>query len=433
MKKISYLLIFICLPVLAKPVLNIQHWTTTNGAKVLFVATPTLPMVDIQVTFHAGSSRDSKQFGVAQFTNAMLAEGTKNLTADQIAASFDNVGAQFGASVDRDMASVSLRSLTQEKFLKSALQTFTAIITEPLFSTAAFTRVQQQILSAIKQQQQDPTSIASNAFYQAIYGNLPYGHPVLGTTKTVQTLTSKDLQAFYNKYYVARNAVIAIVGDISLAQAKAIANQITTKMPIGNITAVTPIALLPKSATKHIDFPAAQTTALIGQIGTNWDDPDLFPLLVGNFILGQSPLTSQLFQEVRNKRGLAYSVNSGFTMLQNRGPFVIFLQTRTDQVQRAIKVSKKTLQKFINKGPTAKQLQAAKQSIIGRFPLKLASNSQMLAWLTTIGFYNLPINYLDTYRNNINTVTLQQIQTAFKHHLQPNKMVIVTVGQQTHS
>jgi zinc protease len=432
MKKISFLLFFICLPLFAKPVLNIQTWHTANGAKVLFVATKTLPMLDIKVAFHAGSSEDGKRFGVAQFTNAMLSEGTKTLTADQIATNFDKVGAQFGTNVGRDMANVSLRSLTKAKYLTPALKTFAAVLMEPAFKAKAFKRVQQQTLSTIKQQQQDPTSIASNNFYATIYGTSPYGHPVVGSAQTVQALQQKDLQNFYAKYYVARNAVISIVGDVSLKQAQAIATQITKNLPEGKAAKSISIEPSPQTAIKHIDFPAAQTTALIGQIGINWQDPDLFPLLVGNFILGQSPLTSKLFQEVRNKRGLAYSVSSGFTMLQNNGPFVIFLQTRTEQAKHAIQVSKDTLQNFIDKGPTTKELAAAKKSIVGRFPLKFASNSQISAILTTIGFYNLPDNYLDTYRNKISAVTTKQIQTAFTQQLNLQKMTVVTVGQ-THS
>ncbi len=428
--KILGLILLFCVPVFAKPVLNIQHWNTTNGAKVLFVESHNLPILDIAVTFVAGSAQDGKQFGVAQFTSAMLNEGSTTLSADQIATNFDNVGAIFTANAGRDMASVQLRSLSDPKMLNPALQTFIDVLSKPIFSQTAFKRVQQQILSAIKQSQQQPTSVASNTFYQTLYGKLPYAHPVLGTTNTIQQLTPQDLQNFYHKYYVAKNALITIVGDVSLTQAKVIANQVIKNLPQGKaIVNLKTTPVIEKATNKHIAFPAQQTTALIGQAGIAQNAPAFFPLMVGNFILGGSPLTSELFQEVRNKRGLAYSVGSSFTPLKNPGPFIIFLQTRNDKSQEAIQVSQNTLEHFVDKGPTKQQLQDAKRSIIGRFPLQIANNSQILALITTIGFYNLPWDYVDTYRAKVKAVTAEQVKVAFQQLIKPQKLLIVTVGQ----
>jgi zinc protease len=421
--------LIISLPVFAEPVVNIQHWITANGAQVLFVETHDLPMIAVQIAFNAGSACDNEQYGVAQFTNAMLEEGTKTLTADQIANAFDKVGAKFNASVNKDMAIVSLRSLTQKKLLNSALDTFAEVLTQPNFPEQAFQRVQKQILSAIAEQQQQPLVIANDALWHELYGDLPYGHSVLGTSQSIQAITPQDLQTFYQNYYVAKNAVITLVGDVTLDEAKAIIERAIAKLPSGQTAAkLPPISVLNSAKTKHIDFPSAQTNVLIGQIGIARDDQDYFPLSVGNFILGQSPLTSELFQEVRNKRGLAYSIGSGFAALQTQGPFCIVLQTRTEEAKQAIKVTKETLAKFVKRGPTKKQLNAAKQSLIGRFPLQLASNDGILSVLTVIGFYHLPLDYLDTYRPKISAVTLEQIQDAFKHHIQPKKMVTVTVG-----
>ncbi len=421
--------LIISLPVFAQPVLDIQHWTTANGAQVLFVETHELPMLAIQIAFNAGSARDGEQYGIAQFTNAMLEEGTETLTADQIADAFDDVGAKFSASVSKDMAIVCLHSLTQKKLLSSALNTFADVLTQPTFPEQAFHRVQKQILSAIVEQQQQPLVIANDAFWQELYGSLPYGHSVLGTSQSIQALTPKDLQTFYQNYYVAKNAVVTLVGNVTLKEAKLIIDHVISKLPSGVKAATLPAISISNSAkTKHIDFPSAQTNILIGQIGIARDDQDYFSLSVGNFILGQSPLTSELFQEVRNKRGLAYSIGSAFASLQTQGPFCIVLQTRTEEAKQAIKVTRKTLARFIKRGPTKKQLDAAKQSIIGRFPLQLASNDGILSVLTVIGFYHLPLDYLDTYRSKISAVTLEQIRDAFKHHIRLKKMITVTVG-----
>lgn len=428
-KLIPLLGLCISISIFAKPVLNIQHWTTNNGAKVLFVATKALPIVDVEISFMAGSAQDGNQFGVAQFTNAMLDQGTDKLDADQIAAAFDKVGALFDVNVGRDIASLHLRSITKPDMLEPALATFVDLLSEPVFTRRAFYRTQQQTLGAIQQTQQEPSSMAVDAFYKLLYGNLPYAHPIIGTKNSVKKLTRKDLQTFYDKYYVAENASIAIVGDITLEQAKAIANQLTARLPSGD--PVTMLQTQPKvngAAQRQINFEAQQSTILLGQTGITYKEANYFPLLVGNFILGQSPLTSLLFQEVRNKRALAYDVASSFNLLKNTGPFIIFLQTRNDQCPQAIGIAVKTLKDFITKGPTQAQLDAAKNSMIGNFPLGIANNDQILAMLTTIGFYDLPLNYLDTYRDNINKVTIAEVKAAFKHQIDPDKLLSVIVG-----
>lgn len=215
----------------AKSLLNIQHWQTTNGAPVYFVQATELPMVDISVVFDAGSSRDGQQPGVAQMTSALLNAGTTTLNADQIANIFDGVGATFDANVRRDMGIISLRSLTDPHYLTPALQLFTQILTTPSFPQDQFTRTQQQILVALKQQDQLPNTLAAKALFAGLYGAHPYSHPVLGTPTVISQLTRNDLLHFYQTYYVAKNALIVIVGNLTKLQAEEIANQIMAKLP----------------------------------------------------------------------------------------------------------------------------------------------------------------------------------------------------------
>lgn len=428
-----FLLSVASLPVFAnsKPVLPIQHWQTKNGAQVYFVESKQLPMVDIEIVFNAGSARDGSQLGIAQLTNSMLNEGTKTLDADQIARRFDQVGAQYGASIDRDKATVKLRSLIEPKFLVPALETFADILSNTSFPQNALQRVQKQTLIALQQEKQSPSTIARNDFDKNLYFNQPYGHSVLGTQAVVESLKAQDLQKFYRQYYVAKNATIAIVGDVDRQKAEAIAEQITKGLPTGSAASLLPQPLaLTKSDEQKINYPSQQTTVLIGQIGIAKKDPDFFPLSVGNHILGGGVLTSRLFEEVRNKRGLSYGVSSQFSTAQIPGPFAIILQTRNDQVKNAVEATRQTLQDFLNNGPTEKELKQAKQNIIGSFPLAIADNASILGNLVNIGFYQLPLDYLDTYRDNVNAVTLDQIRTAFKKHIQPDKMVTVMVGGQ---
>jgi len=432
--RLGFIILLGCLVTTAlaatKPVLPVQHWQTKNGAQVYFVAAPELPIIDIQVVFDAGSARDAKQAGLAQATNAMLNEGAGKLSADQIAAQFDNVGAQYDVSVNQDMASIHLRSLVDAKFLNPALQTFTTVITAPNFPSDAWKRVQKQTLIGIQAEQQAPMKVASNNFFKTLYANQPYAHPVLGEADTVEKLMITDLQRFYKQYYVAKNAIVAIVGAIDRQKAEQLAEQLIAQLPARDTVKPLPMAApTDKAQAITVNFPGAQTAIMIGQVGINRISADYFPLYVGNYTLGGGVLVSRLFEEVRNKRGLTYGVSSRLVPLYARGPFYIGLQTRSEQVSQAISVTQQTLKRFVQMGPTDQELQAAKKHITAEFLLNFGNNTDVLNRLITIAFYHLPLDYYDTYRQKVTAVTTQQVKEAFQRTIQLDKMLIVTVGK----
>ncbi len=414
-------------PSIAAPA--IQHWTTDNGARVYFVPAPGLPMVDIQLTFDAGSARDGDQYGVAHLTNSLLDEGAGDLNADQIAEHFENLGAEIGTGSYRDMSIMTLRSLTEPELLTPALEVFTLMIGDPAFPAESFERNKKQTLRAIQSKLQSPQAIVSKAFFKAVYGDHPYSAPSLGFEESVTALTRDDMLQHYQQYYVAKNVVVAMVGDLDRAAAEAIATQLTSGLKPGSAAAnIAPASAIKTGATINIEHPSTQTHIMIGQPGMTRDDPDLFPLYVGNHILGGSGLTSRISEEIREKRGLAYSAYSFFSPMREAGPYLMGLQTRNDQANNAIDVMFTTLQTFIDEGVSAEELEAAKRNITGGFPLRIASNSKILGFLGNIGFYNLPLDYLDTYNDQVNAVTIEQIKDAFKRRVNPDKMVTVTVG-----
>ncbi len=409
--------------------LHIQHWETSKGVPVYFVRAPELPMLDVEVMFHAGSAQEGDQFGLAQLTSALLNEGAGNLSADQIGEQFDAVGAIFSSDANRDMAMVGLRSLTEPQFLDPALQTFTTVLTSPTFSPDAFQRIRNQLLVVLDQELQSPVTIGAKALYKGLYPNHPYGHSPNGTSEAIKKLTPSDVKQFYQQYYVTKNAIIALVGNVTTEQASRIAEQVTQSLPEGKAAPAIPIAPEPaQTVQKNIQFPSQQTTVILGQVGITPTDPDYFPLIVGNFILGSDTL-SRLFKQVREERGWAYQVSSRFTPLQGRGSFIILLQTRNSEASKALELSKNILQDYIQNGPTPSELAYAQQHMTGEFPLAIASNSNILAQISNIGFYGLPLDYLDTYRQHINAVTVEQIKRAWQQHVDPKKMSIVTVGQ----
>ncbi|MGF1643268.1 MAG: M16 family metallopeptidase [Thiotrichales bacterium] len=408
---------------------KIENWQTSNGMRVYFVAAPELPMVDIRVTFSAGSARDAGASGLAALTNGMLNEGAGGMSVDAIAESFEGVGAQFGAGALRDMAWVSLRSLTDPDYIQPALETFAKVLWHPDFPERELARLKNQTLVALKAEEADPSSIASKAYYKAIYGDHPYASPSNGTPASVEALTRDDLKAFHQRYYTAANGLLAITGALSRELAEQLAETLSRGLPKGEAPAPVPtVSPLTKGESIKIAYPSNQAHVLIGQPGVERGNPDWYALYLGNHVLGGSGFTSRLVKEVRVKRGYAYSVYSSFSPMADKGPFLIGLQTRGNQVDDAIDVVRQTLAEFIKDSADEDEIKASKLNITGGFPLRIASNSSIVEYLAVIGFYNLPLDYLDTFTGKVEAVTREDIARLYARHLNPEAMVTVVVG-----
>jgi len=413
---------------------KIQHWVAENGLRVYFIGTPQLPMLDINVAMDAGSARDGKLPGLARLTAAILNEGAGGLDADGIATRFEDVGAEFSASVDRDMASLSLRSLSDPRYLDPALDTFEAVLTRPDFPKRDFDRLKKQLAVAIRNREQKPGKVASMAFYKALYGDHPFASPLIGTKESVASISLDDIRDFYRRYYVTGNALVAMVGDLDREQAEAIAARIDRNLAKGKAAApLPPVKPLAESVTVEIPFPSEQAHVLIGQPGIRRGDPDYFPLYVGNHVLGGSGFTSRLVKEVRENRGLSYSVYSYFLPKKVSGPFQLGLQTRSDQVGEAEELARQTLQDFIAEGPTESELVASQKNITGGYPMSIDSNADLVGYIATIGFYDLPLDYMDTLPGKMGSVTREDVSSAFKRRLDVDNMVTVIVGGEASS
>ena len=409
---------------------KIEHWQTPQGTRVYYVHTEGLPMVDIQVVFDAGSARDGQQFGLAALTTDLLDTGAWKWNADEIAQRFESVGAQFGASSSIDTSTLSLRTLTDKPLFDKALETMQAILAQPTFKEADFKREKSRTLAGLKQQEESPAELASIAFYNVLYGKHPYAHPTSGVIKTVSGFKIADLRHFYQEFYVAANALVVIVGDLSKQQAEQTAEKLVAGLSVGKKPESLPDVEMPLKATdQHIEFPSTQTHVLVGLPGSYRKDPDYFDLYVGNHILGGSGLVSKLFDEIREKRGLAYSASSAFIPLLKPGPFLVSLQTRNDQTTQALQVLNQTLADFIAKGPTATELIAAKKNITGGFAMRFDTNKKLASYVAMIGFYDMPLDYLDTFQQKVEQVTIATITDAFKRRVNPQLLQTITVGK----
>jgi zinc protease len=419
-----------CITTIAIATPNIQHWQSASGAKVLFVEDHDIPMLDVAVTLQAGSSFDAPgKSGVAGMTHQLLDSGSEGLSEDEISRGMADIGAQFGGSFDQDSSSVSLRTLSSAAERNKALDIMARVLQHPVFPQAILEREKVRLIAALKEAETKPEIIAEKAFQKAVFGTHPYALPSSGEVDSVEKITVQDLRDFYHTHYQAAYAVVAIMGDVTRSQAEAIAQQLTAQLPLSPAPAALPKVVMKISASEQrIPHPASQSHILIGAPGIARGDPDYFALYVGNYTLGGGGFVSRLMNEVREKRGLAYSVYSYFMPLKQPGAFQIGLQTKKDQADEALKLVRSTLTDFIAKGPTEKELVAAKQNIIGGFPLRIDSNRKILEYLSVIGFYDLPLTYLDDFTKNIDKVTVAQVRDAFRRHIDPQAMATVIVG-----
>jgi len=414
----------------AQAAVNIQHWQTSSGAEVYFVENHDLPIVDLSVNFAAGSARDTaEKSGLAGITRYMMTLGAAGMSDEVIANKLADIGAVLGGEFDGDRAALKLRTLSSEREQKQALDVFGKILQKPDFQASVLVREKARIISGLEESATQPEGMVNKAFMTALYGSHPYSLDESGEIATVAKLSVADLQAFYQQHYRANGAVIAMMGDLSRAQAEAIAESMVSGLPKGPANpAIAQVTYPNAPVTQRIAHPASQSHILLGYPGIKRGDPDLFPLYLGNYVLGGGGFVSRLTEEVREKRGLVYSVYSYFMPMAEVGTFQIGLQTKKEQADEALKIVRATLTEFLAKGVTDAELKAAKANVIGGFPMRIDSNSKILDYLAVIGFYKLPLNYLDEYNSKVAAVTAAQIKDAFNRRLKPENFVTVIVG-----
>ncbi|RMH82838.1 insulinase family protein [Pseudomonas sp. AOB-7] len=408
--------------------LDIQTWHTEQGAKVLFVEARELPMFDLRLTFAAGSSQDDGVPGLATLTNAMLNEGVPGKDVGAIAAGFEGLGAEFGNGAYRDMAVASLRSLSAKEQREPALALFAEVLGQPTFPEEALARIKNQLLAGFEFQKQNPGKLASLELFQRLYGDHPYAHPSDGNAESIPAIEREQLAAFHARAYAAGNAVIALVGDLSREQAEAIAAQVSAALPQGPALPRIAQPQPPTPGPSHIEFPSNQTHLMIAQLGIDRRDPDYAALYLGNQIFGGGGFGTRLMSEVREKRGLTYGVYSGFSAMQARGPFMINLQTRAELSEGTLKLVKQLLADYLQSGPTQEELDNAKRELAGSFPLSTASNADIVGQLASMGFYDLPLSYLDDFMRDVQALSVEQVKTAMAKHLDPEALLVVTAG-----
>lgn len=443
--------------VLATPLsfaaLPIEHVKLSSGLEVFWVNVQSLPMVDMQIDFDAGARLEpSSKVGLSSVVAMMLNKGvlaqgqSRALDENQIGQAWADLGAVFVASATDDRMSIYMRSLSQEQVLAKATALAFRQITSPAFSASIWAREKPRVLSDLKESMTQPAPVAARAFKAAVMQGHPYARSM--SEDTIKRIEVRDLKDFHAKYFNPCFAKMSLVGALDKEQVLKLANALSlqlkaqgacsdtaqgagalaaskTTMGAQAIEAVRPL----QSAQRiNIEFNSAQSHVLMGQPGIERADPRYFALTVGNYILGGGGFVSRLTEEVREKRGLSYSVYSYFSPALQAGPFTIGLQTRKDQTEQALRVVQEVLEEFVNQGPSTQELQAAKDNLIGGFALRIDSNKKLLDNVANIAWHHLPLDYLDTWSERVQQVSERDIHEAFKGLIDPKKMVTVVVG-----
>lgn len=408
---------------------EIQSWTTASGARVLFVHAAEPALVDVRLAFDAGSARDGGRGGLARLTAGLLFDGADGLDADAVAAGFESLGVHYGADAQRDMAVVSLRSLSDPAQLDPAVDLLARVLAGPSFPTDALTREARAREVALARQTQEPRSVATRAFYAALYGEHPYGAWPDGTRESVRRLDRAAVVSFYRRYYTASNAVVAVVGAVSRDQAEAIAERLTADLPAGDAAPRLPEVSAPSAGAQDLPFDSEQTHVLLGLPLMTRDDPDYFPLLVGNHALGGNGLVARISRVIREERGLAYSAYSALQPMRRAGPLMLGLQTRSDQAEEATELLREEFARFVAEGPTPQELEEVRNQLAGSFPMRVDSNREIADTLAMMAFYRLPLDWLDRYPERVRAVTAEQIRDAFTRRVDPGRAVLVRVGR----
>ncbi|MCI4440249.1 MAG: insulinase family protein [Tibeticola sp.] len=416
--------------------LPVERWTLPTGARVSLVQSPAIPMVDVRLDFDAGSRRDpAPQAGLAQGVALMLAKGVAArgdapaLDENQLGEAWADLGASLDAQVEPDRLSLTLRSLTEPDLLARAAALAARQIAEPAFDPAVWARERARYSADLREAATRPATVTDQQFMPAIYGRHPYGQ--FPTPETLARIEAADLRAAHARGFAPCHARISIVGALDRPAAERLVQQLLARLDARSCPSLPELpAVEPLTAAREIAVPfgSAQAHVRVGQPGIARSDPDYFPLLVGNYILGGGGFVSRLMEEVRQKRGLSYSVYSDFQPLRQSGPFVIGLQTRPDQAAQAVGVVRQVVADFVAKGPTAEELEAAQRALIAGFPLRIDSNRKLLDNIAAMAWYDLPADYLDTWTERVQAVTLEQIRSAVVRVLKPQAMVTVVVG-----
>ena len=434
MKKLIVALLFLSLfvsgPALLEARLTPRRSVLENGLVLLTSEERALPMVTFNLLIRAGSRYDPQaREGLANLTARLLTYGTRSRTALQISETLDFIGAGLSTGCGEELATVNLTLL--KKDLDVGLSLLAEVLTASVFPPEEIDRQKQAVIASIKAREEEPGAIAQKKFIETLFPESPYGRPVEGSEDSVRRLNRTDLAQFYKQYYRPDRAILAVVGDIShqemqerLAQAfRPWERASTTQEPA-------PKVLAGPANVIHINKNLTQANIVVGHEGVPRSHPDYYAIQVMNYILGGGGFSSRLMDSVRNERGLAYSVYSSFGADKYVGTFEVTMQTKNESAEEAIRIAIEEIRRSREERVSEEELQAAKDYLVGSFPLRFDTNSRLAGFFAQVEFFELGLDYPDRYPELIRKVTREDILRVAKRYLQPEKLIVVVVANQ---
>ena len=407
----------------------IRTWTTSAGVPVLYVFRSEIPMLDVGVVFDAGASREGKQWGLASITQSLLDQGFKGMSAQVIREQLADVGAQLKMQLSRDQSRVSLRTRIDSESLKVTQSIMAKLFSEPIFPIRRLQLKQTERLALLKQQQEQPTVLAHQAFFKELYGKHPYAHPTLGTPQTIRALKRKQVVDFFRRYYIQPHAHMVMVGALQPLQARAFSEAVTASIAPGHQANPLPqVHATHSSAMMQVPFDSHQTTSILGQLGLNANRVHRGQFMLANHILGGG-MNSVLFQTIRADQGWVYSIYSQNAFLRAQGPFLIMFQTQHTQPDQVITAVQSTLDRFIQQGVSKPIFERARKQLITQLYRSVSTNEGLLNWLMNQAFYERPLHDLSDVLKDIQQASLSSTLQVFSRYIQAPQPVVIQVGQ----
>lgn len=413
----------------AEAKMNIQEVTSPGGIKAWLVESRQVPLIAMKFGFEGGAVQDPEgKEGLANFVSGMLDEGAGELTSDQFQEREEELAIKLEFEAGRDMFIGTFQTLTNKK--DEAADLLRLSLTMPRFDDDAVERIKGQIVTGLRFDQDDPRQVATNEWFQLAFKGHPYARPVKGTAASVSSITAKDLKEFAAKV-IAKDALrIGVVGDIDAKTLGPWLDKIFGDLPKSTgLQAVSEAAPPSGPQRKVIEMNVPQSVAVFGHAGFKRNDKDFIASYVLNYILGGGGFNSRLTEEVREKRGLAYSVSSYLSPYRKAAIYVGNVATENKSMVRSLKVISDELQRMADSGPTAEELQNAKQYLTGSYPLRFDTSAKIASQLMWIQVEDLGIDYIDTRNDKIEAVGLDDIREVAKRFLKADGLIVTIVGK----
>lgn len=424
-----FLLIWLGLPKnTLQATVPVKRTVLPNGLVLLVKEEHSLPFVTCHLLIDAGSWRDPRgEEGSAYLTAKALLSGTSKRSSTSLYEEVDFMGASLRASSGKDYATLTLRVL--KKHLDEGLDLFMESLTQPTFPEVELRREVKKALAALESAEEQPGQVAQKAFREALFQTSPYLHAVEGTKESLPKLTREKILGFYHAFYHPNSSILAVVGDLTAAEVhKKLLPQLArwSKGQIPKMKVNTLFAKGPKLIT--IDRALSQANIILGHSGVSRDNPDFYELTVMNYILGGGGFASRLVEEIREKRGLSYSVASFFVPGRYPGSFRIVLQTKNASAQEALTVARRQMERMRKELVSEEELQAAKRYLVGSFPLRLGTQRKLADLFTRIEYYGLGLDYPERYPALISSVTREAVLRVAQKYLHPENSILVVIG-----